>query len=106
MTSVCDWCGCTLIDSDGDRIGEVDYLYVDEATGQPKWAGVLNSPLLGARAALVPLALAFADGEHIWVPSVTREQVRSAPNIEPDRELGEQDVARLSRHYGLPANRG
>lgn len=101
MSSARDWCGCTLTDSTGHRIGEVDYLYVDEETDEPKWAGVLNFPLLGARAALVPLIFAQADRESVRITNVTREQVQNAPIVEPDRELAEQDAARLSRYYGL-----
>ena len=58
-----EWSGRTLIDRNGERIGEVDFLYVDRDTDRPEWAGVLNLHLLGMRPALVPLRRASTRGQ-------------------------------------------
>ena len=40
MTEAYDWSGRTLVDRHGERIGKLEELYVDEATGEPEWAAV------------------------------------------------------------------
>jgi hypothetical protein len=100
-----EWSGRMLIDRNGEQIGEVDFLYVDRDTGRPEWAGVLNLHLLGMRPALVPLRRVSARGRERRVPNVTKEQVRSAPHVEPDIGLSEEDEALLTSHYRLRVRR-
>ncbi|MDQ3587194.1 MAG: PRC-barrel domain-containing protein [Actinomycetota bacterium] len=96
-----DWSGRTLIDRNGEEIGEIDFLYVDRGTERPEWAGVLNLHLLGMRPALVPLARASVRGHRVRVPNVTKQQVRGAPYVEPDAGLSEADEALLAGYYRL-----
>ncbi len=100
-----EWAGRTLIDRNGERIGEVDFLYVDRDTDRPEWAGVLNLHLLGMRPALVPLRRASARGREVRVPNVTKEQVRNAPHVEPDIGLSDEDEALLAGYYRLRVRR-
>lgn len=95
------WSGRTLIDRNGEEIGEVDFLYVDRGTERPEWAGVLNLHLLGMRPALVPLARAWVRGHRVRVPNVTKQQVRNAPYVEPDAGLSDADEALLAGYYRL-----
>ena len=48
----------------------------------------------------VPLAAAAPRGEDVQVP-VSKEQVRGAPSVEPDRKLSEHDEIALFPHYGM-----
>jgi len=96
-----EWSGRTLIDRNGERIGEVDFLYVDRDSDRPEWAGVLNLHLLGMRPALVPLRRAVVRGREVRVGNVTRDQVRRAPHVEPRRGLSEEDEELLIRYYRL-----
>jgi hypothetical protein len=100
MARRADWAGRTVVDRRGERIGEIDFLYVDES-GRPEWAGVLNVHLLGMRPALVPLRRASVEGREVRLRH-TRDQVRSAPYVSPDQELSDEDEALLLRHYRLP----
>jgi hypothetical protein len=100
-----DWSGRTLIDRNGERIGEVDFLYVDRSTDRPEWAGVLNMHLLGMRPALVPLRRASTRGRQVRVPNVTKEQVRNAPHVEPDLGLSDEDEELLASYYRLRVRR-
>ena len=96
-----EWSGRTLVDRNGERIGEVDFLYVDHESGRPEWAGVLNLHLLGMRPALVPLRRAAVRGREVRVGNVTKEQVRRAPYVEPERGLSEEDEELLAGYYRL-----
>lgn len=96
-----EWSGRTLIDRNGEVIGDVDFLYVDRETERPEWAGVLNLHLLGTRPALVPLARASVRGGCVRVGNVTKEQVRNAPHVEPDVGLPDEEEALLVEYYRL-----
>lgn len=98
---VTDWSGRTLVDRNGEEIGEVDFLYVDRETDRPEWAGVLNLHLLGMRPALVPLARASVLGQVVRIRNVTKEQVRNAPYVEPGAGLPDTEEARLVDYYRL-----
>jgi len=93
------WLGRVMVDRDGNKIGEVVDIYLDNETGRPEWA-VVRTGLFGMRSTFVPLADAREVGEELQVPH-RRLQVKEAPNIEPDGQLSEAEEAELYRHYGL-----
>ena len=94
-----DWEGQTLKDRNGDKIGKVDSLYVDQETDKPEWA-LVNTGLFGSKSSFVPLAGASAHGDDVVV-QVDASQVKDAPKMDPDDELSEQQEAELFRHYGV-----
>jgi uncharacterized protein (TIGR02271 family) len=100
MTEAYEWQGRTIVGSDGEKIGKVDEIYVDGETDKPEWATV-KSGLFENKSNFLPLAGASPDGEDIRV-SVTRDQAKDAPGIDPDGELSEQEESRLFEHYGVP----
>ena len=90
--------GRKAFDRDGVRIGTVDEVYLDDATGQPEWAAVRTG--LFGRDAFVPLGHSeVVDGE-LRVP-FERALIRRAPDIGVGRHLSPAQELRLSRHYGL-----
>ncbi len=94
------WRGRTMVDSDGDKLGKIDEIYVDAQTDEPEWA-LVTTGLFGTRSTFVPLAEAGeADDEKIRVP-YEKAHVKDAPNIEPDHELSQDEEANLYRHYGI-----
>ena len=99
MTNTYEWQGRTLKDSNGDKIGKIDALYVDDQTGKPEWA-LVNTGLFGTKSSFVPLAGASPQGEDV-VATVDAEQVKDAPKMNPDQELSEAQEAELFRHYGI-----
>jgi uncharacterized protein (TIGR02271 family) len=99
MTHAYDWHGRTLKDRNGDKIGKVDAVYLDEQTDKPEWA-LVNTGLFGTKSSFVPLAGASPQGEDVVV-QVEAQQVNDAPKLEPDQELSEQQEAELFRHYGI-----
>jgi len=99
VDTVRSWQGRTMVDRDGDRIGEIDAIYVDDQTGEPEWA-LVNTGLFGTRSTFVPIAQATASGDQVQVP-YEKQLVKDAPNMDPDGHLSEQEEQELWRHYGL-----
>ena len=94
-----DWQGRTLKDRNGDKIGTIDALYLDQVTDKPEWA-LVNTGLFGTKSSFVPLAGAADRGDEI-VTEVEAQQVKNAPKMDPDEELSEREEAELFRHYGI-----
>src|SRR3954447_18906037 len=99
MTQAYDWSGRTLKDKSGDKIGEIDAIYVDDQTDKPEWA-LVTTGLFGGKPTFVPLAGASPEGEDV-LARVDKQQVKDAPKVDPDQELSEQQEAELFRHYGI-----
>jgi uncharacterized protein (TIGR02271 family) len=99
VDTVRSWQGRTMVDRDGDRIGEIDAIYVDDQTGEPEWA-LINTGFFGSRSTFVPIAQATARGDQVQVP-YEKQLVKDAPNMDPDGHLSEQEEHELWRHYGL-----
>jgi sporulation protein YlmC with PRC-barrel domain len=93
------WRGHEMIDRDGDKIGTVTEIYLDEDTGMPEWAAVKTS-LFGRRHAFVPIGQAVAEGEIVRVP-YEKKQVKGAPTVDSQDQLTQRDEAELYSHYGM-----
>jgi uncharacterized protein (TIGR02271 family) len=104
VDTVRSWQGATMVDRDGDRIGEIDAIYVDDQTGEPEWA-LVNTGLFGTRSTFVPIAQATARGDQVQVP-YEKQRIKDAPNMDPDGHLSEQEEQELWRHYGLDYGSG
>jgi hypothetical protein len=94
-----NWRGLTVLDQDGDPVGTITDIYVDDVTGQPEWATV-NTGLFGSRTTFVPLAQAQLRDRRVWVP-FGRAFIKDAPNVDVDGHLEAAEEARLYEHYGL-----
>ena len=90
------WIGADVLDPADDRIGKLDDVIIDSASGSPAY-GVTKSGLL-ARRSLVPLQGASFSRGYVRVP-VSAEQISSAP-VDAADEVSPEDHALLSRHYG------
>jgi len=91
--------GNTVTGRDGDKIGKVDEVYLDNASGQPEWVSV-KTGLFGSNISLIPLAQASQSGDTITVP-FDKAKVKDAPHHDPAAELSESDEADLYRYYGV-----
>jgi|1185.fasta_scaffold70285_2 uncharacterized protein (TIGR02271 family) len=101
---ITSWRGQKLVSQDGDKIGTIDEIYIDEGTGEPEWLAV-STGLFGSRVSFVPLAEAQRDGDEIRVP-YSKDQVKDSPNAEADGALSQDEESRLYRHYGLGYSEG
>ena len=91
--------GATLVDRDGDKVGSIDEIYVDQHTDKPEWMAV-RTGLFGTKLTFVPLAEAQQTGDGVRVP-YEKAQVKDAPNVDPDGQLSEREESALYSHYGL-----
>jgi hypothetical protein len=92
-----EWRGRTVIDRDGEKIGTLKEIYLDEAE-RPSW-GSIHTALFGLRQTLVPLPEARLEGDELRV-LYAREHVKDAPNMDPDVQLTPEEEQRLYTHYG------
>jgi uncharacterized protein (TIGR02271 family) len=99
IDTVRSWQGATMVDRDGDKVGTVESIYVDDQTGEPEWA-LVNTGLFGTRSSFVPLAQASGSGDQVQVP-YQKQLVKDAPRLDTDQHLSEAEEQQLWRHYGL-----
>ena len=100
FTEAYDFQGRTLVDRDGEKIGTLDEVYVDQEGGQPEWA-LVHTGLLGTKKNFVPLRGASPAGEDIQV-AVDKQAVKDAPSVDTDQELSPAEERQLFEHYGVP----
>lgn len=90
--------GCKAFDRAGNKIGTVDEVYLDDATGEPEWAAVRTG--FFSRDAFVPLEPSELRDGVLRVP-FERTVIRSAPDFGVGRHLSPQQELQLYHHYGL-----
>jgi len=76
---VTEWRGKMLLDRDGERIGKLQDVYVDVETDEPQF-GTVKEGFIGRHLTFVPLAGIQVGPDNLQV-AVTKDQVRSAPDI-------------------------
>jgi uncharacterized protein (TIGR02271 family) len=93
-----DIVGAHAVGRDGQKIGTVGQVYVDEQNGAPKWATV-NTGLFGMHETFVPLDQADVR-DHDLRLAVTKDQVKEAPDVDNSGDhLDETEQNRLERYY-------
>jgi uncharacterized protein (TIGR02271 family) len=91
--------GTEAYGSDGEKIGKVGQVYLDDQTGQPTWATV-NTGLFGMNESFVPLSQASMSGDTLTVP-YDKDRVKGAPNVASDAHLSPEEERNLYEYYGL-----
>ena len=99
LDTVLAWRGKTVVDRDGEKAGTLGALYLDD-DDRPAYAGV-QTGLFRRRESLVPLDGARVLDDDVQVP-YTLEQIRSAPNVDVDVNLTDEEQDTLASHYGEP----
>ena len=96
--SIAEWHGKVLVDCDGEKIGKLQDVYVDVETDEPQFATVKEG-FIDRHLTSVPLSGIQICPEDLQV-TVTKEQVRSAPDIEMHgEELSQKDESALYHHF-------
>jgi sporulation protein YlmC with PRC-barrel domain len=90
--------GRRAVDRDGTKIGTVDEVYLDDATGSPEWAAVRTG--LFSRDAFVPLGPSELVGDALRVP-YKKSLIRDAPDFGVGRHLSPEQELQLYHHYGM-----
>ena len=89
----------TVVDMDGDKVGTVLDVYLDQDTDQPEWLAV-STGLFGTKVSFVPLAGVGVDGDGNVTIAYPKTLVKESPRAEADGELSEQEERDLYAHYG------
>ena len=103
--AVAEWRGRSAVDSDGEKIGTIDQIYMDAETSKPEWLAV-KTGMFGSKVSFVPIAEASELNGDVQVP-YDKQQVKDAPQAEADGELSqEEEESGLYSHYGLEYSEG
>ncbi|MBB3674413.1 DUF2382 domain-containing protein [Modestobacter versicolor] len=92
--------GSNAVDNDGDKLGKVGQVYLDDQTGRPEWATV-STGLFGTSETFVPLTDATVSGGTLRVP-YEKAKVKDAPRVDADQgHLSPAEEEELYRYYGI-----
>ena len=99
------YAGYEVYDSNGEKIGKVDDLFVDE-NDQPEYLGV-KMGFLGTKSTLIPWEIASADeeGRRIEV-SVEKGKAKEGPAFDDDEEITPEYENEVRSYYGLQGAQG
>ncbi|MGA5302786.1 PRC-barrel domain-containing protein [Nucisporomicrobium flavum] len=95
-----DWRGEKVIDPEGDKIGELEAVYVDTATDEPAFVTVKVGMIGRHRLVFAPVTGATVSPSAVRV-QFAKKLVSEAPSIDLDGELNATDEPALYAHYGL-----
>ncbi|GAC1343707.1 MAG: PRC and DUF2382 domain-containing protein [Candidatus Dormibacteria bacterium] len=93
------WEGKPVVGNDGQKIGKVSQVYLDQDSQEPTWATV-QTGLFGGKEHFVPLQAGSWQGENYQVPFAA-QQVKDAPQFDADQELTHDEENKLFAHYGM-----
>jgi uncharacterized protein (TIGR02271 family) len=100
--------GHKVLDDEGQSIGKIKQVLLDERTNEPTWVSV-HTGLFGMKETLVPLQGARYVEEDIQIP-YDKATVKDAPNIDGGHDLTEREKAEISdyfaRHGNVPRQAG
>jgi uncharacterized protein (TIGR02271 family) len=89
--------GRTAVGADGDKVGRIGQVYVDDVTGHPEWVTVTTG-LFGTRESFAPLYNSEVRDDQV-VLAVPKQLVKDAPNVENDGHLADAETTALYQHY-------
>jgi uncharacterized protein (TIGR02271 family) len=90
--------GTDVIDANGDKIGAIEDIYYDDATGQAEWVGI-GVGIFGLKRRVVPVQGARFDGESLRV-GYDKDMVKDSPDVDGD-EIPVDRERDLYAYYGL-----
>ena len=88
-----------LYSVDGDKIGSIEEIYLDDRTNEPEWATV-NTGLFGTSQSFVPLSGATVTDDGLTV-QYSKDQIKDAPRVDAGEHLGVEQEQELYRYYGV-----
>lgn len=91
--------GYDVTTQDGDKIGSVENVWVDDATNETEFIGVKTGWLFG-KTHIIPTADAQIGGNTITVP-YSKDQIQNAPSFDTDAEISPDQEQQVYSYYGL-----
>ena len=89
--------GKTAVDAQGDKIGSVGQVYVNDESGQPDWITV-NTGLFGMKENFAPLYGSSFDGDNLVLP-FDKSVVKDAPDVSDSSHLDPDEQHSLYTYY-------
>lgn len=96
--SLDDYYDATVFDSEGEKVGGVGQVFLDEETGEPSWVTV-RTGLFGLKESFVPLVDARLEGEKLHV-AFPAEFIKDAPKLDPEAPMTVAEEDNLQAYYG------
>lgn len=94
--------GGQVVDEQGNKIGKIGQVFLDDGTSEPAWITV-RTGLFGGAESFVPLEQATRKGDNVVVP-FDKATIKDAPRVEDaDSHLEPDEEDALYRYYGLGA---
>src|ERR687886_988080 len=94
------YAGYEVHDPQGQKIGQVDDLFVDE-NDQPEYLGV-KMGFLGLRSTLIPWEIVKVDeGAHSVEVLVDKDKAKDGPTFDDDREITPEYEEHVRSYYGV-----
>ncbi|PZF58476.1 photosystem reaction center subunit H [Curtobacterium sp. MCBD17_034] len=103
-TTMNDIFDATVIDRDGDKVGTVKQVYVDQNDGHPLFASV-STGLFGTSESFVPLENADYSNGTLTV-GYDKARIKDAPRVDADGQLGIDEENTLFSYYGITGGTG
>ena len=89
--------GRNAVDPQGDKIGTVGQVYLNDQTGQPDWITV-NTGLFGMKENFAPLAGSSFNGDDLVLP-FDKDVVKDSPDITDSSHLDTDEQQSLYAYY-------
>jgi len=97
--------GRNAVSDDGEKLGKVGQLFLDDETGEPAFVTV-NTGLFGTNETFIPIGSATLNGDDVTVP-FSKQKVKDAPNIDAaDGHMSRDEEQRLYEYYGMGYTQG
>lgn len=87
-----------VYDVNGEKVGGVGQVFLDEETGEPSWVTV-RTGLFGLKESFVPLVESRLEDGVLHV-KFTKEFIKEAPRQDPDAPMTVAEEDALQAHYG------
>ena len=94
-----DLLNATAYDKDGEKLGDVNEIFVDDNTGKPTFVDVKHG-LFGMNSSLVPLRGHDFNGDELRL-AFSKDRIKDAPDFDSDSALTPEQQNDIFRHYGL-----
>ncbi len=95
--------GYTVYDNQGEKIGKVDDLFVDEADRE-EYIGV-KMGFLGRKTTLIPTEVVRVNESDKKIEvSESKDHVQNAPSFDDDEDITPEYEENIRRHFGLGAS--
>ena len=93
-----------VYDTNGDKVGSVGQVYLDDATNEPTFVTV-KTGLFGMKETFVPLNQASQAQDGLTVP-FDKDFIKDAPNVDADGSLTPEEEQHIYEYYSLDYTAG